>query len=189
MNDVTLTPAAALAERVIEATRTAGHLDLAPARRASALTALESLGYPTTRDERWKYTRVARIQQLAPGIRSGGQPPLLLCCPSWTPTDWSSWTVSFAGGDSLQRQRNLPRSPVAGRGRLSRIASAPWSPITFPARNGLPRCRLPLPRRRRRVGSRRSHLDKPVLIHHHLSSGTHVAQPQHLMVLGKEAKR
>ena len=44
MNDVTLTPAATLAERVMEATRTAGHLDVAPARRASALSALETIG-------------------------------------------------------------------------------------------------------------------------------------------------
>ena len=56
MNDVTLTPAAALAERVIEAARAAGHLELAPTRRASAVSALETISYPTTRDERWKYT-------------------------------------------------------------------------------------------------------------------------------------
>jgi Fe-S cluster assembly protein SufD len=31
-------------------------------------------------------------------------------------------------------------------------------------------------------------LDKPVFIHHHLSAGTHVAQPQHLVVVGKESR-
>ena len=66
MTEATLTPAAALAERVLEATHSAGQIDVAPGRKAAALTALDQLGYPTTRDERWKYTRVARIQQWRP---------------------------------------------------------------------------------------------------------------------------
>ncbi|MEC8758553.1 MAG: hypothetical protein VXX70_03295, partial [Bacteroidota bacterium] len=101
MNDVTLTPASALAERVIEATRTAGHLDLAPARRASALSALETLHYPTTRDERWKYTRVARIQQL----ELSSAPAASASAPSVLPELDAHRLVfvdgQFAGGDAL----------------------------------------------------------------------------------------
>ena len=80
MTEATLTPAAALAERVLEATRSAGQVDVAPGRKAAALTALDQLGYPTTRDERWKYTRVARIQQWAPQATDRGQvqPPEVL---------------------------------------------------------------------------------------------------------------
>ena len=141
MTEATLTPAAALAERV-RGRAHAGHLDLAPARRASALTALEPSAIPP-RGMSGGYT-------CRPHPAIGRRPPAasasaLLCCPSWMPTDWSSWTVNLL---AEIRSTRAESSSVPCRRPWStvRIASALWSPITFPARNGLPRFRLPLPR-------------------------------------------
>ena len=131
MNDVTLTPAAALAERVMEATRTAGHLDVAPARRASALSALETIGYPTTRDERWKYTRVARVQQLA----LAPTPAAPSSAPSVLPELDAHRLVfvdgQFAGGDSLNAGGivlgPLSKAVVDSPDRLSALESDHFS--------------------------------------------------------------
>ena len=64
MTEMTLSPAEAMAERVLETVRKSGHLDVAPKRQAAAKAALASVPYPTTRDERWKYTRASRLQKL-----------------------------------------------------------------------------------------------------------------------------
>jgi Fe-S cluster assembly protein SufD len=188
MNDVTLTPAAALAERVIEATRTTGHLDLAPDRRASALSALETIGYPTTRDERWKYTRVARVQQLefAPAPAAPAAPPAVL--PELGAHRLVFVDGQFVSGEGVNTNGSfigpLSRAMVDCPDRLSALesdhfagtewfaalqASAPQDGGAVLIPDGVT-------------------LDKPVFIHHHLSAGTHVAQPQHLVVVGKESR-
>ena len=188
MNEVTLTPAAALAERVIEATRTTGHLDLAPDRRASALSALETIGYPTTRDERWKYTRVARVQQLefAPAPAAPAAPPAVL--PELGAHRLVFVDGQFVSGEGVNTNGSfigpLSRAMVDCPDRLSALesdhfagtewfaalqASAPQDGGAVLIPDGVT-------------------LDKPVFIHHHLSAGTHVAQPQHLVVVGKESR-
>ena len=188
MNDVTLTPAAALAERVIEATRTTGHLDLVPDRRASALSALETIGYPTTRDERWKYTRVARVQQLefAPAPAAPAAPPAVL--PELGAHRLVFVDGQFVSGEGVNTNGSfigpLSRAMVDCPDRLSALesdhfagtewfaalqASAPQDGGAVLIPDGVT-------------------LDKPVFIHHHLSAGTHVAQPQHLVVVGKESR-
>jgi len=187
MNDVTLTPAAALAERVIEATRTTGHLDLAPNRRASALSALETIGYPTTRDERWKYTRVGRVRQLefAPAPAAPAALPAVL--PELGAHRLVFVDGQFVSGEGVNTNGSfigpLSRAMVDCPDRLSALesdhfagtewfaalqASAPQDGGAVLIPDGVT-------------------LDKPVFIHHHLSAGTHVAQPQHLVVLGKES--
>ena len=188
MNDVTLTPAATLAERVMEATRTAGHLDVAPARRASALSALETIGYPTTRDERWKYTRVARVQQLA----LAPTPAAPSSAPSVLPELDAHRLVfvdgQFAGGDSLNAGGivlgPLSKAVIDSPDCLSALESDHFSGTEWFAA-----LQASAPQDGGAVlvpdGAT---LDKPVLIHHHLSAGTHAAQPQHLIVLGKESR-
>ena len=188
MNDVTLTPAAALAERVMEATRTTGHLDLAPSRQASALSALETIGYPTTRDERWKYTRVARVQQLefAPAPAAPAAPPAVL--PELGAHRLVFVDGQFVSGEGVNTNGSfigpLSRAMVDCPDRLSALesdhfvgtewfaalqASAPQDGGAVLIPDGVT-------------------LDKPVFIHHHLSAGTHVAQPQHLVVVGQESR-
>ena len=96
MTEATLTPAAALAERVLEATRTAGHLDVAPGRKASALTALDRPRLPHHAGTNAGSTPGSPASSNGrPSIRSGTASTLLLCLPDWTPTVWSSWTDAF----------------------------------------------------------------------------------------------
>lgn len=188
MNDVTLTPAAALAERVIEAARAAGHLELAPTRRASAVSALETISYPTTRDERWKYTRVARVQQLefAPAPAAPAAPPAVL--PELGAHRLVFVDGQFVSGEGVNTNGvfigPLSRAMVDCPDRLSALASDHFAGTEWFAA-----LQASAPQDGGAVlipdGVT---LDKPVFIHHHLSAGTHVAQPQHLVVVGKESR-
>ena len=188
MSNMTLTPAAALAERVLEVTRKTGQPAAAPQRVASAQAALEGIGYPTTRDERWKYTRVARIQQLeftAAPVESTDPPEVL---PGLDAHRFSFIDGRFHTGDSIEingsfigplsyavaqcpeRLGALESDHFAGSEWFAALqASAPQDGGVILVPDGVT-------------------LDKPILLHHHLSNGTCAAQPQHLIVLGKEAK-
>ena len=115
MTEATLTPAAALAERVLEATRSAGQLDVAPGRKAMAIRALDDLGYPTTRDERWKYTRVARIQQWEPRSAQSDTPAEVL-------PGLDAHRLTFVDG------RFLSGRPPRQRGHLHRTPCPPPCP-------------------------------------------------------------
>ena len=188
MTETTLTPATALAERVIEAARTAGHLDIAQERKSMAVEALARISYPTTRDERWKYTRVARIQQLD----FTAAPPAPAALPELLPGfDAHRFTFvdgRFVAGDVIttdgafvgplsaamdtcpDRLGALDGEHFADKEWFAALqAAAPQDGGTVLVPNGVA-------------------LSKPILIHHHLSAGTHVAQPQHLVELGREAK-
>ena len=73
MNEVaTPTQHAALAARVSEACAAAG---LVGEPQAEALEALKALDYPTTRQERWKYTRAARLLKVTPTASAPLQAP------------------------------------------------------------------------------------------------------------------
>ena len=188
MTEATLTPAAALAERVLEATHSAGQVDVAPGRKAAARTALDQLGYPTTRDERWKYTRVARIQQWAPRASDRGQvqPPEVL--PALDAHRLTFVDGCFLNGETTDEQGTfigpLSAALSAHPDRLSalehdRFADNEWfAALQAAAPQDGGAVLIP-------DGVT---VDQPILIHHHLSSGSHVAQPQHLIVLGREAK-
>ena len=188
MTETTLTPAAALAERVIEAARSAGHLDIAKERKSMAVEALERISYPTTRDERWKYTRVTRIQQL----HVAAAPPVPAALPEVLPGfDAHRFTFldgRFVTGDVVNAEGAfigpLSAALASCPDRLGALdeehfadnewfaalqAAAPQDGGAILVPNGVA-------------------LSKPILIHHHLSAGTHVSQPQHLIVLGSEAK-
>ena len=140
MTEATLTPAAALAERVLEATHSAGQVDVAPGRKAAALTALDQLGYPTTRDERWKYTRVARIQQWAPQATDRGQvqPPEVL--PALDAHRLTFVDGCFLNGKTTDEQRTFigpcpPHCPPIQTGFL------PSNTTVSQTTNGSPPCK------------------------------------------------
>lgn len=188
MTEATLTPAAALAERVLDAARAAGQLDLAPVRRDAAHAALNRIAFPTTRDERWKYTRVARLQQLTFDAASNASPAVPAPLSGLDAHRFAFVDGQFVSGD-LHHSADTFIGPLSAAlsecpGRLSALeqdhfaddewfaalqAAAPQDGGAVLIPDGVT-------------------LDKPVLIHHHLSAGAHLAQPQHLIVLGREAK-
>jgi Fe-S cluster assembly protein SufD len=188
MTEATLTPAAALAERVIEATRSAGQLDVAPGRKAMALATLDRLGYPTTRDERWKYTRVARIQQLplTPAPLDANAAPAVL-------NGMDAHRLTFVNGRFVRGERvdasGAFIAPLSDAAESCPERLAALESDHFADNEWFAALQAAAPQDGGAVlipdGVT---LDKPVLVHHHLTAGTHAAQPQHLIVLGREAK-
>ena len=188
MSNMTLTPAAALAERVLQVTRETGHPAAAPDRAASAQAALHEIGYPTTRDERWKYTRAARIQQLEFTAAADGVTSIPEVLPGLDAHRFNFIDGRFHAGDTVEINGAfmgaLSQAVVQCPDRLSALESDHFSgsewfaalQASAPQDGGV----VILP-----DGVT---ADKPILLHHHLSKGTRAAQPQHLIVLGQEAK-
>ena len=188
MSNMTLTPAAALAERVLQVTRETGQPVAAPNRAASAKAALDEIGYPTTRDERWKYTRVARIQQLEFTASADGATAIPEVLPGLDAHRFNFIDGRFLAGDTVEINGAfmgpLSQAVVQCPERLSALESDHFSgsewfaalQASAPQDGGV----VILP-----DGVT---ADKPILLHHHLGKGTRAAQPQHLIVLGKGAK-
>ena len=186
MNEVaTPTKHAALAARVSEACTSAG---LVGEPQSDALAALETLGYPTTRQERWKYTRVTRLLDVAPMASTApSAPPAVV--EDLKALRFTFVAGQFVGGDIVDEGANgcfvgpvslaLERYPERLSGwSTSDFATKEWfaalqasAPqdgvcILVPAGQSLP---------------------QPVLAHHHMPEGVHVAQPRHLIHIGNKA--
>lgn len=188
MTETTLTPAAALAERVIEATRSAGQVDVAPSRKAAALRALDQLGYPSTRDERWRYTRVARVQQLALGAAPShpvGAPAVL---PNFDAHRFVFVDGQFAGGE-VHKDDQTFIGPLSAAVSTCSNRLTPLESDHFADNEWFAALQAAAPQDGGAILIPDGvHIDRPILLHHHMSAGTHAAQPQHLIVLGKEAQ-
>ena len=188
MSDVTLTPAEALAERVLDAARAAGQLDLAPSRQNVAHAALNDIAFPTTRDERWKYTRVARLQQLDFDAAPSTPAPAPDVLPGLDAHRFTFVDGRFVSGE-------IHHADGTFIGPLSAALSACPEQLTametdhFADNEWFAALQAAAPQDGGAVlipdGAS---FDRPILLHHHLSAGTHIAQPQHLIVLGREAK-
>jgi len=188
MTGTTLTPAAALAERVIDATRQAGHLDVAPERRATAEAALERIAYPTSRDERWKYTRVARLQELEFGGHDGAEIAIPEVLPGFEAQRLTFLDGHFHSGHVLQQDGTFigPLSAALTQcpEQLDALDADHFAGIEWFAalQAAAPQDGGAI------IIPDNVALDRPILLHHHLTAGQSVAQPQHLMVLGKETR-
>lgn len=170
----------ALANRVGEAAHRAGvlALDTAP-----GSIALANLPYPTTRLERWKYTRTARLLELAPMSAGLGDitPPDIL--PGLDAITLTFVNGVFAGGDIVDQGADGcfigPLSMALDR-HPDRVAQRPQAHFTeqewFAALNAS----APQDGAFIWIGKGKR-LDRPVLIRQHLGPGHHGVQPRHII--------
>lgn len=182
----TSTKEAALAHRVLDAVRQQGALSV---HSAEAEAALESLPYPTSRLERWKYTRVAHLLGLEVASSDGAPTPEKVM-PALDAHRLTFVGGQFVEGDIVDEGPEgcfvgpvsvaLERYPQRVKALMERgFAKQEWYAAlqaSAPQDGG---CIL-VP-----AGG---HLDRPVLLHHHMANGTLAAQPQHLIDIAKEAQ-
>ncbi len=176
---------AALAARVSDACAGAG---LIGEPHAEALAALETLRYPTTRQERWKYTRVTRLLDITPSApASRTAPPAVV--EGLDALRFTFVAGQYISGDTLDEGPDgcfvgpvslaLERYPE----RLKSWSNSDFSTLEWFAalqaaapQDGV--CVL--------VPAGKT-LPKPVFAHHHMPDGIHVAQPRHLIHIGDNA--
>ena len=186
MMETTVTPATALAERVAEAVNQAGSCSVLDARQSLGKAALESLEYPTTRNERWKYTRVAKLRDLRPAPASSPSniPPVL--------ADFNAHRLTFVDGQfqggEIVNESGVFIGPLSKAAQLQDdrlkaldqdyFADNEWFAALQAAAPQDGACIL-IPDGQR--------TERPILVHHHLTAGDVVAQPQHVMVVGENA--
>lgn len=182
----TSTKEAALAARVLEALRGSGSMGWDT---SSAVAALEALPYPTTRLERWKYTRVAGLLDL----EVNGPAPEENTPEAPLP-GLEAIRLTFSGGrftgDIIDEGAHGcfigPVSEAYARypERVMRLvnmgfAQQEWFAALHAAAPQDGACVL-VPEGRV--------LDLPVLVHCHTGEGNRVAQPLHLMDIGMGAQ-
>ena len=176
---------AALATRITDACAAQGVVGNG---NPQALAALESLPYPTTRQERWKYTRVTRLLDIEPQATTSGPlpEPLLAGLDAHVLTFVAGQYVDgeildegpdgcFVGPRSVALERypnRIPAHPTDG------FATTEWFAALQSAAPQDGGCVI-VP-----AGQR---LERPILLRHHMPSGTGVAQPQHLFLIGDGA--
>lgn len=186
MNTVATSREEELAARITEAVRRNG---IIPAGNADAETALAHLPYPTTRLERWKYTRVANLLDFEAAASTDVSVP----APVLPQLDVHRLIFSagcFIEGDIIDEGPDgrfigplsaaLERHPDRVRAAMGKgFSRTEWFAAlqaTAPQDGG---CIL-LPDG--------TSTDRPVLIHHHMPDGPVAAQPQHLIAVGAEAE-
>ena len=187
MSETTIAPANALAERVVEAVEAAGVHNVAPQRKANADTALLALDYPTTRHERWKYTRVAKLRDLTP--QPAHSPSTL--APVLNGLD--AHRLTFVNGQfhsgEVTDANGVYVGPISQAAthhgqqlnalNTDHFADNEWFAALHASAPQDGACVI-LPE----GGS----LNRPVLVHHHVSGTSTISQPQHLIVIGAKAK-
>jgi Fe-S cluster assembly protein SufD len=186
MTETTMAPATSLAERVVKAVQTAGVCNVAAPRQAAGAEALHTLDYPTTRHERWKYTRVAKLRNLTPQVAQGvsALPPVL---EGFAADRLTFINGQFQGGD-ITDANGLYVGPLSGASdnhndKLTALnqdwfADNEWFAALQASAPQDGACIL-VPEGRR--------LDRPILVHHHVTGEATVSQPQHLIVIGARA--
>ena len=188
MTEMTLSPAEAMVERVMKAVRQTGHLAVAPNRQAAAKAALGRIAYPTTRDERWKYTRAGRLQKLnfhCADDQAVSAPEIL---PGFDAHRLTFVNGRFQSGHTLAQEgvfigplsSAMTQCPEKVKALESdHFAESEWYAAlqaSAPQDGGAI------------LLDDNVTLERPILVHHHTTGGTTIAQPQHLMVLGRKSK-
>ena len=181
---VTTTKEAALAARISEAMALSGVVGDGHA----AQQYLGQLPYPTTRLERWKYTRVARLLDFEPQSLPETDPPGQIL-PGFnahrlvfTAGKFTAGTVVDEGKDGLfigPVSAALERYPErVGALAKSGFKSSEWFAAMQASAPQDGACIL-IPEGHRS--------DQPILIHHHMPAGARAAQPGHLIKVGHGA--
>ena len=180
MNAVaTSTKEAALAHRVLETVREQGTL---PVSTAGAEATLESLPYPTSRQERWKYTRVAHLLGLEGETAADTNAPEPVL-PSMDAHRLTFVGGRFASGEIVDEGPEgcfigpitaaLERYPERVEALMAKgFGKQEWYAALQAAAPQDGGCIL-VP-----SGGR---LDRPVFFHHHMPNGALAAQPLHLI--------
>ena len=188
MTETTPTPSDAMAERVLKTVRQFGHLDVAPKRQAAAKAALASIPYPTTRDERWKYTRTGRLQKLNFHRANDHPAPAPEVLPGF-----DAHRLTFVNG-RLQSGNALTRQGMFIGPLSSALAQCPEKVQTlesdhFAEDEWFAALQASAPQDGGAILlDDHVTVERPILLHHHMTGGTTVAQPQHLVILGQESK-
>lgn len=181
----TPTQHAALAARVSDACRSAG---MVGAPYPGAVAALDTLGYPTTRQERWRYTRVTRLLDVSPTAAAPHTAPPAVV----SGLDALRFTFvagQFVGGDTLDEGANgcfVGPVSVALARYPERLEA--WSHSDFATKEWFAALQAAAPQDGVCILVPAGHkLERPVLAHHHMPTGVHVAQPRHLIHIGDNA--
>ena len=185
MNTVAISREEELAARITEAVRSNGGI---PADNSRAEAALAKLPYPTTRLERWKYTRVAKLLDFEAAVGTIAQtpPPIL---PELDVHRLTFAAGQFIGGSIVDDGPDgtfigplsaaMERYPERVKATMGLgFSESEWFAALqaiAPQDGG---CIL-LP-----DGAK---TDRPVFIRHHMPDGPVAAQPLHLIAMGADA--
>ena len=188
MTKTTQSPAEVMAERVMKTVRQTGHLDVAPKRQAAAKAALKKIAFPTTRDERWKYTRTNRLQKLSFQCNQDESVSVPEILPGF-----HAHRLTFVNG-RLQSGSTIAEKGVFIGPLSSAIAHHPEKVTAlesdhFSKNEWFAALQASAPQDGGAIFlDDNVTLKQPVLLHHHLTGGTAIAQPQHLVVIGQKSK-
>ena len=186
MNEVaTPTQHAALAERVSDACTAVG---LVGEPQTEALAALDAIDYPTTRQERWKYTRVARLLNITPEASAPRKaPPVVI--ESLDALRFTFVAGQYVSGDALDEgAEGCFVGPVSLALERYPERLKAWSNSAFATQEWFAALQAAAPQDGVCIlvpaGQK---LQRPVLAHHHMPDGVQVAQPRHLIHIGDNA--